>query len=92
MPRLRGQQIKIRAKNGVVLCCGGFENNPEMQQQFTQRKFWPSLGRALYNEGDGIKMALEVNADLWHMGNVVTNNQEFYDPDTQTGSFAFAAL
>lgn len=88
---VEGQQIKIRAKNGVVLCCGGFENNPEMQQQFTQRKFWPSLGRALYNEGDGIKMALEVNADLWHMGNVVTNNQEFYDPNTQTGSFAFAS-
>lgn len=87
-----GKEVKVRAKNGVVLACGGFESNPKMQQDYSQRKYWPSLGHALYNEGDGIKMALEINADLWHMSNVVTNNQEFYDETTHSGSFAFAAF
>ncbi|MCL2339924.1 MAG: FAD-dependent oxidoreductase [Actinomycetia bacterium] len=80
---------KIRAKNGVCLACGGFENNPAMQQDYIERVFSPSLGRALYNTGDGIKMALEINADLWHMGNVVTNNGEFFDWDTMTATFGF---
>lgn len=84
-----GQEIKVRAKNGVVLTCGGYENNPLMQQDYNNRKFWPSLGRALYNEGDGIKMAQEIGADLWHMSNIVTTNGEFYDWDTQTASFVF---
>ena len=84
-----GQPLKVRAKNGVVLTCGGYENNPQMQQDFNQRKFWPSLGRALYNEGDGIKMAQAVGADLWHMSNIVSTNGEFYDWDTQTASFVF---
>ena len=84
-----GEQKNVRAKNGVVLACGGFENNPRMQQNYTQRVFWPSLGRALYNEGDGITMALEVNAALWHMSNVVSNNHEFVDFNTMTASFSF---
>ncbi|MEG0505271.1 MAG: FAD-dependent oxidoreductase, partial [Raoultibacter sp.] len=83
------KDITIRAKNGVVLTCGGYENNPKMQQDYNQRKFWPSLGRALYNEGDGIKMAQAVGADLWHMSNIVSTNGEFYDWETQTASFVF---
>ena len=84
-----GQEVNVRAKNGVVLTCGGYENNPQMQQDYNQRHFWPSLGRALYNEGDGIKMAQAVGADLWHMSNIVSTNGEFYDWETQTASFVF---
>ena len=84
-----GREVKVRAKNGVVLTCGGYENNPLMQQDYNNRKFWPSLGRALYNEGDGVKMAQEVGADLWHMSNIVTTNGEFYDEEAQTTSFVF---
>lgn len=86
-----GQEINIRAKNGVALCCGGFESNPEMQQNYTERVYWPSTGNAHYNTGDGIKMALEVGADLWHMSNVVTNI-EFYDPENKISTFAFRGL
>lgn len=87
-----GETVAIRAKNGVVLACGGYENNPRMQQDYAQRGFWPSTGRVLYNEGDGIKMALDVNANLWHMSNVVTNNGEFHDEATQTSTFGFGAF
>lgn len=86
-----GREINVRAKNGVVLCCGGFENSPEMQQNFTQRLFWPSTGNAHYNTGDGIRMAMEVGADLWHMSNVVTNI-EFVDEENGISTFAFQGL
>lgn len=83
-----GQEINVRAKNAVVLACGGFENNPEMQQDYADRYFWPSTGNAHFNTGDGIRMALDVGADLWHMGNLVTNI-EFYDEEKQYSTFAF---
>jgi succinate dehydrogenase/fumarate reductase flavoprotein subunit len=57
---------KIQARHGVVLACGGFENNPEMQRQYWQGK--PVLTPASRaNTGDGIRMAQAVGADLWHM-------------------------
>lgn len=86
--QIDGKEINVRARNAVVLACGGFENNKEMQQDFTQRLFWPSTGNAHYNTGDGIRMALDVGADLWHMSNVVTNI-EFYDEANQYATFAF---
>lgn len=66
---VKGKEYNIRAKNGVVLCTGGFENNQQMIQDFLQLPYGYTKG-ALYNTGDGIKMAMEVGADLWHMGNI----------------------
>lgn len=83
-----GKEVNVRAKNAVVLACGGFENNKDMQQDYTDRYFWPSTANAHYNTGDGIRMAIDVGADLWHMGNVVTN-VEFYDEENQYSTFAF---
>ncbi|MDR1893449.1 MAG: FAD-binding protein [Spirochaetales bacterium] len=61
-----GQLLNIRAKNGVVLACGGFENNRLMIQNYNQRPLVMPIGTP-YNEGDGVTMVLEVGADLWHM-------------------------
>lgn len=58
----------IRAKNGVVLATGGFENNKQQIQDYIGAVRLAPLG-SLYNKGAGIKMALEVGADLWHMTN-----------------------
>ncbi|MGD0101718.1 MAG: FAD-binding protein, partial [Acidobacteriota bacterium] len=63
-----GKQISIKAKKGVVLACGGFEFNFEMQKQFLPG--WPTYGRGTPgNTGDGIKMAQKAGAALWHMNN-----------------------
>lgn len=62
-----GKEINIRANNGVILACGGFENNQQMVQDYLHREEVFPHGTT-YNTGDGITMALEVNADLWHMG------------------------
>ncbi|AKP67986.1 FAD-binding protein [Companilactobacillus ginsenosidimutans] len=58
--------LNIHAKNGVVLAMGGFENNPELVQTYLHSKRLTPLG-TLYNRGDGIKMAQEVGAKMWHM-------------------------
>ena len=63
-----GQMVNVRATNGVVLATGGFEANQEMIQNFLQQPYVYVVA-AVYNEGDGIKMAQEVGADLWHMSN-----------------------
>ena len=59
----------VKAKKGVVLACGGFAANPEMMSNYGV-----SLGCANslvcgspYNVGDGVKMAQQIGADLWHM-------------------------
>ncbi len=61
-----GTMINIRARNGVVMSCGGFENNPLMVRNYLGLSNVNPFG-SLYNRGDGIAMALEINADLWHM-------------------------
>ena len=54
------------ANRGVVLSSGGFEANEGMKQEYWQ--LMPVLTAAnRYNTGDGIRMAQEVGADLWHM-------------------------
>jgi succinate dehydrogenase/fumarate reductase flavoprotein subunit len=65
----RGRSLHVKARRAVVLTCGGFENNQEMI-----RNYLPGLPHCYttgspYNEGDGIRMAQAVGADLWHMNN-----------------------
>jgi succinate dehydrogenase/fumarate reductase flavoprotein subunit len=61
-----GRRIRIRARRAVVLACGGFEANEEMQRSYWQEK--PVLNAAyMGNTGDGILMAQDVGAQLWHM-------------------------
>lgn len=63
-----GETALVRATNGVVLACGGFENNPQMVQDYLGAPRLAPLG-SLYNMGDGVRMAIEVGAELWHMHN-----------------------
>ncbi len=52
-----GQDLKVKANGGVVLTCGGFEHNQEMITSYLQMPYVHQQG-GLYNDGDGIKMAL----------------------------------
>jgi succinate dehydrogenase/fumarate reductase flavoprotein subunit len=54
------------ATNGVVLCSGGFEFDDDMRASFLPARpayFYGNPG----NTGDGIRMAQDVGAGLWHM-------------------------
>ena len=56
----------IKTNHAVILACGGFEADSEMQRQYWQEK--PVLPVAFSgNTGDGIRMAQAAGADLWHM-------------------------
>ncbi len=61
-----GETVNIRAKNGVVMTMGGFENNKQMVEDYLGLTKSTPAG-TLFNTGDGIKMAMGVGADLWHM-------------------------
>lgn len=61
-----GRPLAIRARGGVILACGGFEADAEMQRQYFQ-KGAVLTGSFRGNTGDGIRMAQAVGADLWHM-------------------------
>lgn len=57
---------EVRAPGGVILACGGFEADRQMQSQYWSGG--PALSAAYAgNTGDGIRMAQAVGADLWHM-------------------------
>lgn len=62
------KQYYLHANKGIVLATGGFENNPQLQQDYLHISKLTPLG-TLYNKGDGIKMAQSVGAKLWHMSN-----------------------
>lgn len=59
-----------KARKGVLLACGGFENDSEMIGNFFQIGYYDCkpLGTP-FNRGDGIRMAMSVGAELWHMNN-----------------------
>lgn len=61
-------ELRIKAKRAVVLTCGGFEYDREMQLNYLGIQFYAQ--GCLGNTGDGIKMAQEAGADLWHMSGV----------------------
>jgi succinate dehydrogenase/fumarate reductase flavoprotein subunit len=63
-----GKSRLLKARKGVILACGGFEFDFEMQKNFMPG--WPIYGRGTpYNTGDGIKMCQKIGAQIWHMAN-----------------------
>jgi len=61
-------EILINARKAVILTCGGYERDPDMQLQFLGQRYC-SLGAAEHT-GDGIRMAADVGASMWHMNAV----------------------
>lgn len=60
------KHINIKASKAVILTCGGFEFNEQMK--FNYLPVYPAyFAGSPANTGDGIRMAQEVGADLWHM-------------------------
>jgi FAD binding domain len=63
-----GTRRTIRARRGVVLATGGFENDPVLHRDFGGHDRVHTLGTPA-NTGDGIRMLQRIGADLWHMRN-----------------------
>jgi len=88
----RGEKsIYVKARKGVVLTCGGFENNQEMIRDYLPGVPYCYTSGSPYNEGDGITMAMSVGADLWHMNNFAGPSMALKVPEVRT-SFSMQAL
>ncbi len=60
-----GKDLRVRARRGVILTCGGFEYDRTMHRNYIGQTFYGMCNPA--NTGDGIRLAAEIGADLWHM-------------------------
>lgn len=65
----KGKEINIKARKSVILASGGFEQNEFMRLQYLQGKPFYSMA-PLTHTGDGITMAQELGAQLWHMWHI----------------------
>ena len=61
-----GTAVKVNARRGVLLACGGFEHDRWLQLQYLEGKPYHSMA-PLSHTGDGIRMAQQAGARLWHM-------------------------
>ena len=88
----RGEKsVLVKARKGVVLTCGGFENNQEIIRNYLPGIPYCYTSGSPYNEGDGITMAMSVGADLWHMNNYAGPSMALKVPEVRT-SFSMQAL
>jgi len=79
------REVNIRATKAVLLCSGGFEESEEMKLQYL-RVYPMYFAGGTGNTGDGIRMAQEIGADLWHM-NCVSARLCAKFPDFPMGVF-----
>ncbi|HEY1798672.1 MAG TPA: FAD-dependent oxidoreductase [Stellaceae bacterium] len=86
-----GKPFAVKARKGVVLTCGGFENNQEMIRNYLPGIPYCYTSGSPYNEGDGVSMAMAVGADLWHMNNYAGPSMALKVPEVRT-SFSMQAL
>jgi len=87
----KGRSLNIKAKKGVVLTCGGFENNQEMIRNYLTGIPYCYTSGSPFNEGDGVRMAMEIGADLWHMNNFAGPSMALKVPEYPT-TFSMIAL
>ncbi len=72
-----GNQVIVKANNGIILATGGFSQNIEMRKKYNaETNLWPTLDETIPSTntpaitGDGITMAQAVGAELVQMGNI----------------------
>jgi succinate dehydrogenase/fumarate reductase flavoprotein subunit len=92
-----GQEIFIKARRGVILATGGFEWDEALGAQFLGGKIThPNSPPA--NEGDGLRMAMALGADLanmseaWWCPSVDVPGEEYDGRPLHRGDFAVRSL
>lgn len=86
-----GKPVHVKARKAVVLTCGGFENNQDMIRNYLPGLPYCYTSGTPYNDGDGIKMAQRVGADLWHMNNYAGPSMALKVPEYKS-PFSMAPL
>lgn len=82
-----GSSLTLAARHGVILACGGFEQDQELILNYLKAYPIYFYGSPA-NTGDGIRMAQAVGADLWHMNQMIGRAVgHFRHPDGRELSF-----
>lgn len=64
-----GEEVYVKANKGAIMCCGGFENDPIMCQDYlSMAQYHPVAGT--YNTGDGHRICAKLGADMWHVNSL----------------------
>lgn len=82
---------RIRARDGVILATGGFEYDEAAKLSYLRAHpmyFYGNPG----NTGDGLRMAQEVGADLWHMPQIVGRGVGYFQMDDGGWQAFFIAI
>lgn len=83
-----GVELNIKARKGVILTCGGFEGDSEMIKHYFEAQPLMVSG-FLGNTGDGIRMAQDLGADLWHMWHFHGSYGFLVDPEQKLAARTF---
>lgn len=78
-----GVEKTVKANKGVIMACGGFENNYDMVRDFVRQHYEQFQIGSPYNTGDGILMLMEIGAKLRHMAAVEYGSACQYDLSKQ---------
>jgi succinate dehydrogenase/fumarate reductase flavoprotein subunit len=81
-----GEPAIFTARRGVVLATGGFAANGRMLSDYVGAEL-PPLGPEGRNNGDGVRLAQALGADLWHM-NCVAAGFGYKVPDLPSAFMA----
>jgi len=66
----KGKRTSVLAARAVILASGGFQSSQAMVRNYlSDMPYCYPLGTP-HNSGDGIRMATQVGAELWHMNNI----------------------
>ena len=70
-----GEEIYVKARKAVILATSSFDHDEEMARAFSLQQLWAMqtgmVATVPTDTGDGIKMAMEVGADLAGMGGTI---------------------
>ncbi len=63
-----GTEVFLKARKGVILSCGGYENAPEiLKTYYDAGTYKMAFHGTPYNRGDGFALVEPFGAQLWHM-------------------------
>ena len=60
---------RVKANKGVIMCCGGYENDPDYKENFIGCATAVPVAATL-NTGDGHRACAKVGAGFWHMSGI----------------------
>lgn len=63
-----GRRQAIKARKAVIMACGSFDNDQEMQKNYWGADKIFHLGNPA-NTGEGVKILQKAGADMWHLRN-----------------------